>query len=114
MEPRTEDHSLEPTREMRVNKQIPIAFREVVSPESLLTGRTPLYTTDRGAAYVGNSLDLLRELPEESVNLLFTSPPYALHFRKAYGNAAKDEYVAWFLPFAKEIQRVSRQTAASC
>ena len=91
---------------MRANKQIPIAFREVVPPESLLPGRTPLYTTDRGAAYVGDSLDLLRELPDESVSLLFTSPPYALHFKKEYGNAAKDEYVAWFLPFAKEIHRV--------
>ena len=74
--------------------------------EGLLPGRTPLYTTDRGAAYVGDSLDLLRALPDESVNLLFTSPPYALHFKKEYGNADKDEYVAWFLPFAREILRV--------
>jgi site-specific DNA-methyltransferase (cytosine-N4-specific) len=91
---------------MRTNKQIPITYREVAPAESLLSGRTPLYTTDRGAAYVGDSLELLRALPDESVNLLFTSPPYALHFKKEYGNADKDEYVAWFLPFAREILRV--------
>jgi site-specific DNA-methyltransferase (cytosine-N4-specific) len=40
------------------------------------------------------------------VNLVFTSPPYALHFKKEYGNAHKRDYVRWFLPFAREILRV--------
>jgi DNA modification methylase len=35
-----------------------------------------------------------------------TSPPYALHFKKAYGNETKEQYVEWFLPFAREIFRV--------
>ena len=35
-----------------------------------------------------------------------TSPPYALHFKKEYGNASKQDYVRWFLPFATEILRV--------
>jgi DNA modification methylase len=39
------------------------------------------------------------------VNAVITSPPYALHFKKEYGNAAKHDYVAWFLPFAREIFR---------
>ena len=38
--------------------------------------------------------------------LVFTSPPYALHFKKAYGNVSKADYVEWFLTFAKEIKRV--------
>lgn len=74
---------------------------------SLLAGMpTPYYTTDLGAAYLGNSRELLKCLPENSVNLLFTSPPYALHFKKAYGNVHKDDYIEWFLQFAREIQRV--------
>jgi len=40
------------------------------------------------------------------VNLVVTSPPYALHFKKEYGNADKNQYVSWFLPFAREIKRV--------
>jgi len=35
-----------------------------------------------------------------------TSPPYALHFKKEYGNASQEEYIAWFLPFAREFRRV--------
>jgi DNA modification methylase len=41
-----------------------------------------------------------------SVNLIFTSPPYALHFKKAYGNVDKAGYVEWFLTFAREMFRV--------
>jgi hypothetical protein len=37
---------------------------------------------------------------------VLTSPPYALHFKKEYGNADQNDYVAWFLPFAREIKRV--------
>jgi len=66
----------------------------------------PYFVTDMGAAYFGDSLEMLRALPDKSVNLVVTSPPYALHFKKAYGNETKDSYVAWFLPFAAEIARI--------
>jgi site-specific DNA-methyltransferase (cytosine-N4-specific) len=45
-------------------------------------------------------------LPTGKVNLVGTSPPYALHFKKEYGNKSKKEYVEWFLPFAAEIHRI--------
>jgi len=66
----------------------------------------PLYVTSRGAAFVGDSLDLMRSMPAASVDLVVTSPPYALHFKKEYGNVDKADYVAWFLPFAREIHRI--------
>lgn len=68
----------------------------------------PCYSTRLGACYVGDSLDLVKKLPDNSVNLLVTSPPYALHFKKEYGNANQGEYVSWFLPFAKEWYRILR------
>jgi site-specific DNA-methyltransferase (cytosine-N4-specific) len=71
-----------------------------------LVDNPPFFESQRGAAYLGDSLKLLQALPSNSVNLVVTSPPYALHFKKAYGNEHKDRYVEWFLPFAKEIQRV--------
>lgn len=66
----------------------------------------PFYETSYGSAFLGDSEGLLSEIPTGSVNLVFTSPPYALHFKKEYGNAHKRDYVKWFLPFAKEIFRV--------
>ena len=75
-------------------------------PSQLLTDRPAAYTTALGAAYAGDARLVLAQLPTGSVNLVLTSPPYALHFKKEYGNAAKDDYIQWFLPFAREIKRV--------
>jgi site-specific DNA-methyltransferase (cytosine-N4-specific) len=74
-------------------------------PSRLLESE-PYFVTKFGAAYLGDSLEMLQKLPTGSLNLVVTSPPYALHFKKAYGNEHKDRYIEWFLPFAKEIHRV--------
>jgi len=70
---------------------------------------SPLYTTDLGKAYCADSLQLLPTLEAGSVDLVMTSPPYALHFKKEYGNADQKDYVGWFLPFAREIKRVLKK-----
>ena len=64
------------------------------------------YATKLGAAFLGDSRQLLSELPDASVNLVMTSPPFALHFKKEYGNVEKHEYIAWFMDFAREVFRV--------
>src|SRR5208282_3485984 len=63
--------------------------------------RKPYFQTKLGAAYLADSLEFLRELPQKSISLVVTSPPYALHFKKEYGNEPKGRYVDWFLPFAR-------------
>ncbi len=70
------------------------------------TGREPRYTTAQGECYEADALEVLRQLPDNSVALVLTSPPFALRRRKAYGNVDASEYVEWFWPFAVEIQRV--------
>jgi DNA modification methylase len=75
-------------------------------PRSLVKGIESFYETTAGVAYLGDSRELLKALPDSSVNLVFTSPPYALHFKKEYGNVSKADYVEWFLMFAREIRRV--------
>lgn len=66
----------------------------------------PYYTTTMGSAYLGESLDLMRELPAESVNLVMTSPPFALVFKKRYGNKDQHEYVEWFCKYAEAVHRL--------
>lgn len=68
----------------------------------------PVYRTSIGACYCEDSMDILAALPSDSINLVVTSPPYALHFKKEYGNVSKDEYVDWFVGFAREILRALR------
>lgn len=68
----------------------------------------PYYSTASGAAYLGDSLDLLPLLETESVDLIVTSPPFALKRKKEYGNVEPQDYVDWFIPFAKEFWRILR------
>jgi site-specific DNA-methyltransferase (cytosine-N4-specific) len=72
----------------------------------LLPRQTPAYKTSWGAAYVGDSLPWLRSIPDGSIDLVLTSPPYALEFKKEYGNVAKAKYVEWLKPFGAEIFRI--------
>lgn len=60
----------------------------------------PIYSTALGSAFQGDALDLLKELDDESVNLVFTSPPFALQRQKEYGNRNEAEYVDWLMEFA--------------
>jgi DNA modification methylase len=72
----------------------------------------PVYTTEYGRAYCADSRDFLRTLPDASVNLVITSPPFALRRKKSYGNVSAAEYVDWFLPFAEQIRRVLRRNGS--
>jgi DNA modification methylase len=72
-----------------------------------LGARPKLYFKTRwGRAYLGDALKVLKGVPDGSVNLIVTSPPYALRAKKEYGSVDAENYVDWFMPFAKEFHRV--------
>ena len=71
-----------------------------------LTGRRPAYARPLGEAWCGDSRILLKRIPDESIDLVITSPPYALLRSKEYGNEPEHRYVRWFRPFAKQIHRI--------
>lgn len=66
----------------------------------------PVYETKLGQTYCMDSLEFMQTLGSGTIDLVITSPPYALHFKKEYGNANQDKYVSWFLPFAEQIKRI--------
>ncbi|MBE9129990.1 MULTISPECIES: DNA-methyltransferase [unclassified Coleofasciculus] len=72
----------------------------------------PIYITKYGKAYLGDSLELLKNLHENSVDLVITSPPFALLRPKHYGNEEQTDYVDWLLKFASEIKRVLKDTGS--
>ena len=67
---------------------------------------SPAYKTRLGAAYLGDSFDLIRSIPDSSVNLIMTSPPFGLVRKKEYGNVDSRDYVGWFLPLGEEFRRI--------
>lgn len=66
----------------------------------------PVYETQYGRVFNADSLAFMGHLDDESVDVVFTSPPYALTRQKEYGNESQDAFVAWFMPFVEEIRRV--------
>lgn len=85
------------------NGSLPI---HVDNPLEELIEAEPYYYTPFGATYLDDSLELMKKMPDSSINLIMTSPPYALVFKKEYGNVDADEYVEWFMKFAKEFHRI--------
>jgi DNA modification methylase len=72
----------------------------------------PFYTTQYGAAYLGDALAFLRQMEYESVDLVVTSPPFALKRKKEYGNVDAKDYVPWFMDFAVELKRVLKDSGS--
>ncbi len=64
---------------------------------------SPSYKTVRGAAFCGDSRELIATLPDGGVNLVITSPPFALLRQKDYGNVDQEEYVEWLIEFARLV-----------
>jgi DNA modification methylase len=60
--------------------------------------------------YLGDCEEILKTLPDNSVDLIFTSPPYADQRKKTYGGLHPDDYVDWFLPKAEQMLRVLKPT----
>jgi site-specific DNA-methyltransferase (cytosine-N4-specific) len=75
-------------------------------PDSLV------YSTALGEMYCADSLEFMCGMETGSVDLVITSPPYALHFKKEYGNIDQEGYIAWFLPFASEIYRILKPSGS--
>lgn len=78
----------------------------------MLDDLMPAYTTPLGAAFCADSLDLLDALEPESVDLIMTSPPFALLRQKSYGNEDQNSYVDWLLNFGRRAQRVLKPTGS--
>lgn len=60
--------------------------------------------------YLGDCKEVIKKLPDNSVDLIFTSPPYADQRKSTYGGIHPDKYVEWFLPLSKELFRVLKPT----
>lgn len=60
----------------------------------------------------GDSLDHMRSMGDNSIDLIITSPPYADARKSTYGGVPVDEYVEWFLPFSNEMLRVLKPSGS--
>jgi site-specific DNA-methyltransferase (adenine-specific) len=60
--------------------------------------------------YLGDCKTELLKLADNSVDLIFTSPPYADQRKNTYGGISHNKYVEWFLPISEQLLRVLNPT----
>lgn len=70
------------------------------------------HETSLGEMISGDAIVVLEYMDDKSVDLIMTSPPFALVRKKEYGNVPADEYVNWFRPFANQFKRVLKDTGS--
>ena len=81
---------------------------------------TPYFKTNNGSLYNGDVLKVLRTFPNDSIDLIITSPPYNLHYHHkgkkkiiCYNdNMPEDKYQGWQLQFLQECFRVLKPTGS--
>jgi site-specific DNA-methyltransferase (adenine-specific) len=81
--------------------------------DNLLTPSLQIFATQLGAMIVDDCLIALQDVPEDSVDLVITSPPY--DGQPKYGNGEKyerDWYQTTFLSVTREIYRVLKPTGS--
>ena len=60
----------------------------------------------------GDCRDILKTLPDKSIDLIVTSPPYADQRKATYGGISADNYVAWFMPITAQLFRVLKPSGS--
>ncbi len=58
----------------------------------------------------GDCEEVLRNFPDNCVDLIVTSPPYVQCRKNTYGGIHPDKYVRWFLPRSEQFLRVLKTT----
>lgn len=72
-----------------------------------------ILSTKLGEIYCGDSLEVMRSIIQpQSVDLIMTSPPFALVRKKDYGNEEAERYLAWFRQFAEGFLRILKPTGS--
>jgi site-specific DNA-methyltransferase (cytosine-N4-specific) len=82
------------------------------TPTENFSSQRSVFTTRAGQAILGDSRNVLQTLGTESVDLVLTSPPFALLREKEYGNHDQQAYVDWLCGFGTEVRRVLKPTGS--
>lgn len=85
-----------------------LEFQNIVDAEA-----KPVMPASHHSVFSGDCLDVLNhKIPAQSVDLVFTSPPYADQRKSTYGGIHPDNYVTWFLPRAEAIKRALKPSGS--
>ena len=71
------------------------------------------YQSHNAALYVGDCVKVMSSLPDESVDGIVTSPPYAMQRKAAYGGVPERDYPEWTVRWMSEARRVLKRDGSA-
>lgn len=90
---------------MAKSEKIETSYRSAQNPDILHHVYRPP-TIPKNKIICGDCVNVLRKLPNDCIDLIVTSPPYADRRKNTYGGINPDGFVDWFLPKSFEFFRV--------
>ena len=86
-----------------------ISDLHIFKPE---TSNNPTYIRKNGMLFTGNSLQWLKSLQDESIDMIFADPPY--NIKKADWDKfdSQEEYIKWSLQWISEASRILKPTGS--
>ena len=72
------------------------------------------YQTGNGILYCGDCLEVMKEFPKESIDLVLADPPYFKVLKKSWDNQWKTlkDYLKWYRKWMKMVKSLMRATAS--
>jgi site-specific DNA-methyltransferase (adenine-specific) len=73
------------------------------------TSAVPVYTHPNGTLFEGDSIDWLKSLESESVDLVFADPPYNINKANWDRFESQEKYISWSMEWVSEAHRVLKK-----
>lgn len=109
------NHEQLPFFEMTIMKNYPIEkldwFRSC-SSQNVKSDTVLEYSRENGLFFCGNSLDWLKTLKNDSIDLVFADPPYNINKADWDKFESQEEYIQWSLAWIKEAARILKPTGS--
>jgi len=67
---------------------------------------SPKFAFELDRIIQGDCLDVIKAFPDDCIDLIVTSPPYADNRKKSYQGVPIEQYVEWFLPISEQLKRI--------
>jgi site-specific DNA-methyltransferase (adenine-specific) len=102
-------------------EKIELEGKKITLVKSHVTDQNALYRVNVSSSHsalplnsiiCGDALQVLHSFPDNFIDLIVTSPPYADKRTNSYGGIHPDKYVQWFLPITSELKRVMKPTGS--
>lgn len=97
------------------NKELPSFFGQIQSKgekmniDSADSNPKFYYKYPNGELWIGNSIDWLKSLQDESIDMIFADPPYNIKKADWDSFESQEEYIKWSMQWIEQASRVLKR-----